>query len=205
MRDDNLDHEPLVSIVTVTFNSAEHIRGCVASVSRSVGTMPIEHIVIDNASRDGASALIRAEFPHVMLVENTLNRGLTAANNQGAELARGRYVVFLNPDTIVPDGTFQTMLAIMERHPDIGVLAPRLVDEMERFGPGLMGHRAPTAWTVINAFLLLSRTLSRFFSGDPPDQGCGGARGLRLGMRSLPDGASRGCRQLQLGGIWVGG
>ena len=50
MRDDKLGHAPLVSIVTVTFNSAEHIRGCVASVSRSVGTMPIEHIVIDNAS-----------------------------------------------------------------------------------------------------------------------------------------------------------
>ena len=51
MRDDKLGHAPLVSIITVTFNSAEHIRGCVASVSRSVGTMPIEHIVIDNASR----------------------------------------------------------------------------------------------------------------------------------------------------------
>ena len=144
MRNDKLAHAPLVSIVTVTFNSAEHIRGCVASVSRSVGTMPIEHIVIDNASQDGTSALVRAEFPDVMLVENTLNRGLTAANNQGAELARGRYVVFLNPDTIVPYGTFQTMLGIMERRPDIGVLAPRLVDEMERFSSGMMGYRAPT-------------------------------------------------------------
>ena len=145
MINDNLSHAPLVSIVTVTFNSAEHIRGCVASVSRSAGTMPIEHIVIDNASQDGTSALVRAEFPDVTLVENILNRGLTAANNQGAELARGRYVVFLNPDTIVPDGTFQTMLGIMERRPDIGVLAPRLVDEMERFSSGIMGDRAPTA------------------------------------------------------------
>jgi GT2 family glycosyltransferase len=165
MRDDKLGHAPLVSIVTVTFNSAEHIRGCVASVSRSVGTMPIEHIVIDNASQDGTSALVRAEFPDVMLVENTLNRGLTAANNQGAELARGRYVVFLNPDTIVPDGTFQTMLGIMERRPDIGVLAPRLVDEMERFSSGMMGYRAPTAWTVINGFLLLSRLSHDLFPG----------------------------------------
>ena len=163
MRDDKFAHAPLVSVVTVTFNSAEHIRGCVASVSRSAGTMPIEHIVIDNASRDGTSALVRAEFSDVVLVENTLNRGLTAANNQGAELAGGRYVVFLNPDTIVPDGTFQTMLGIMERHPDIGVLAPRLVDEKERFSPGTMGDRAPTAWTVINAFLLLSRLAPDLF------------------------------------------
>ena len=123
MRDDKPGHAPLVSIVTVTFNSAEHIRECLASASRSAGATPIEHIVIDNASPDGTSALVRAEFPDVILVENTLNRGLTAANNLGAELARGRYVVFLNPDTIVPDGTFQTMLEIMESRPDIGVLA----------------------------------------------------------------------------------
>ena len=109
---------------------------------------------------------MRAEFPDVILVENTLNRGLTAANNQGAELASGRYVVFLNPDTIVPDGTFQTMLGIMERSPDIGVLGPRLVDEIERFTSGIMGDRAPTAWTVINAFLLLSR-VSQIFFRDP--------------------------------------
>src|SRR5271154_2681913 len=138
MLDDKLGHAPLVSLVTVTVNSAEHVRGCIASVSRSLGTMQIEHIVIDNASRDGTSALVRAEFPHVTLVENTLNSGLTTANNQGAGLAKGRYVVFLNPDTIVPDGTLQTMLGIMERCPDIGVLAPRLVDEMERFTSGIM-------------------------------------------------------------------
>ena len=160
-----MSNTPLVSVVTVTFNSAEHILGCVGSVSRSAGTMAIEHIVIDNASRDGTGALVRSEFPNVLLVENALNRGLTAANNQGANFARGRYVVFLNPDTIVPDGTFQSMLAIMERCPDIGVLAPRLVDELDRFSPGIMGHRAPTAWTVINAFLLLNRLSHDLFPG----------------------------------------
>ena len=165
MRNDKLAHAPLVSVVTVTFNSADHIRGCIASVSRSVGTMPIEHIVIDNASRDETSALVRAEFPAVVLVQNAQNRGLTLANNQGAGLARGRYVLFLNPDTIVPDGTFQTMLGIMERHPDIGILAPQLVDDNERFSTGIMGDRAPTAWTVINAFLLFNRLSPDLFPG----------------------------------------
>jgi GT2 family glycosyltransferase len=163
------DHKPapapLLSIITVTFNSADHIRECVASVSRSVGTMPIEHIVIDNASRDGAVALVRAEFPDAILVENALNRGLTAANNQGTEMSRGRYVVFLNPDTIVPEGTFQTMLGIMEGHSDIGVLAPCLVDKGGRFISGMMGDRAPSAWTVINAFFLLGRLSHEVFPG----------------------------------------
>jgi N-acetylglucosaminyl-diphospho-decaprenol L-rhamnosyltransferase len=165
IRDDTTGQAPLVSIVIVTFNSADHIRGCVASVLKGVGTLPIEPIVIDNASRDGTGALVRAEFPDVTVVENTDNSGLTAANNQGAALARGRYVVFLNPDTVVPDGTFQTMLAIMESNPDIGVLGPRLVDETGRFCSGIMGDRAPNAWTVINAFLLLSKLSQDVFPG----------------------------------------
>ena len=161
----NPGQAPILSIVNVTFNSEDHIRDCIGSVLRSAGTIPIEHIVIDNASRDGTANLVRTEFPGVKLVENALNTGLTAANNQGAKMARGRYVVFLNPDTIIPDDTFQTMLEIMERHPDIGVLGPRLVDENERFTPGIMGDRAPTAWTVINAFFLLSRLSQDLFPG----------------------------------------
>jgi N-acetylglucosaminyl-diphospho-decaprenol L-rhamnosyltransferase len=165
MRNDQLAHTPIVSIVTVTFNSADHIRECVASVSTSAGTIPIEHLVIDNASRDETCALVKAEFPEVVLVENAENRGLTLANNQGARLARGRYVVFLNPDTIVPEGTLETMHGIMEDHPDIGVLAPRLVDENWRLTTGIMGDRAPTAWTVINSFMLFNRLSPDLFPG----------------------------------------
>lgn len=163
--DDDRNEAPVVSVITVTFNSTEHIPGCIGSVSNSAATMPIEHIVIDNASPDGTGALVRAEFPDVTLVENAVNIGFTAANNQGAALAKGRYLVFLNPDTVVPEGTFQTLLGILESHPDIGVLAPRLVDDSGRFCSGIMGDRAPTAWTVINAFLLLSRLSQRLFPG----------------------------------------
>ncbi|MBP1687265.1 MAG: dTDP-Rha:a-D-GlcNAc-diphosphoryl polyprenol, a-3-L-rhamnosyl transferase [Deltaproteobacteria bacterium] len=156
---------PVISLVTVTFNSEDHIRGCLNSVGRSAEGLRIEHIVIDNASKDGTATVVRGEFPEVVFIQNALNRGLTAANNQGAQVARGRYVVFLNPDTIVPEGTFQTMVDIMERHPDIGVLAPRLVDEHGHFTPGIMGHRAPSAWTLINSFLLISRLSHDLFPG----------------------------------------
>src|SRR5262249_49558891 len=96
---------------------------------------------------------------------NAVNRGLTVANNQGAGMAHGRYVLFLNPDTITPEGTLATLVDIMERHPDIGVLAPRLVDERGRFTPGIMGYRAPTARTLINSFLLLDRLSQGLFPG----------------------------------------
>jgi GT2 family glycosyltransferase len=110
------------------------------------GVISIEHIVVDNGSRDGSAALVRSEFPRAIVIDNPVNRGFTAANNQGQ--ARGRYVVFLNPDTVVPRGTFQAMGDTMDSHAGLGVLAPRLVDEHGRWSLD-MGHRSPTAWTVI--------------------------------------------------------
>ncbi len=156
---------PVVSVVTVTFNSEDHIRECVHSVAENAGQISLEHIVIDNASKDGTASIVQSEFPAVVFVRNAVNRGLTAANNQGQAVARGCFVVFLNPDTVVPKGALQTMVGIMERHPQIGILGPRLVDEHGRFCPGIMGHHAPTAWTLINSFLLLDRLSHRLFPG----------------------------------------
>src|SRR5438128_9503529 len=155
---------PMISVVTVTFNSADYIRGCLSSVARSAGGLSIEHIVVDNGSKDRSAEIVKTEFPGTIMIENPNNRGFTAANNQGAAVARGRYVVFLNPDTVVPEGTFQTMVDLLERRPDIGVLAPRLVDERGRFSLD-MGHRAATAWTLINSFMLLNRLSHELFPG----------------------------------------
>src|SRR5262249_55309484 len=92
-----------------------------------------------------------------------VNPGFTAANNQGASLAAGRYVVFLNPDTKVPDGAFRTLMEIMHRHLDLGVLAPRLIDQRGRLSD--MGHRVPSAWSLINAYVLLNRISHDLFPG----------------------------------------
>ena len=155
---------PVISVVTVTFNSAEYIRGCLDSLARSSAPLAVEHIVVDNGSRDASVEIVTREFPEAIVIRNEENRGFTAANNQGEAVARGRYVVFLNPDTLVPDGTLQTMLEILERHPGIGVLAPRLVDERGHFSFD-MGHRDATAWTLINSFLLINRLTHDLFPG----------------------------------------
>jgi hypothetical protein len=148
----------------VTFNSQEFIRGCLDSVAQNAGAIDIEHIVVDNGSKDGTPDIVQCEFPQVVLVQNSVNRGFTMANNQGQQVAQGNYIVFLNPDTLVPQGTFQKMVEILEHHSDIGVLAPRLVDEQGRWSLD-MGHRAPTAWTLINSFLLLNRLSHDLFPG----------------------------------------
>lgn len=91
-----------LSIIIVAFNSASTIADCLNSVkSNDLGKEEIEIIVIDNASPDKTKKIIKEQFPEINLIENTANLGFAAAVNRGAEKAKGRYLVLLNPDTKV--------------------------------------------------------------------------------------------------------
>ncbi len=86
-----------------------------------------EAIVIDNASQDGSASMVAERFPAVQLVRNAANAGFGRANNQGIALARGRYVLFLNSDTIAPPGSLAGLAAFMDGHPEAGACSPRLL------------------------------------------------------------------------------
>ena len=140
---------PDLSIIIVSWNVRELLRGCLGSINRDQGSgirgqgqatpaltpdaclLTPEIIVIDNASSDGSAAMVAAEFPQVRLIANADNRGFTGGNNQGIAVAQGRYVFFLNPDTVVTGDALATMVAYMEAHPDVGVVGPQL-----RYGDG---------------------------------------------------------------------
>jgi GT2 family glycosyltransferase len=126
---------PDLSIIIVNWNVRELLRGCLRSVVRDQESgmltpdpclLTTEVIVIDNASSDGSAAMVAAEFPAVRLVTNGENRGFTGGNNQGINLARGRYVFFLNPDTIVAEGALASMVSYLDEHMDVGVVGPQL-------------------------------------------------------------------------------
>lgn len=86
--------------------------------------------MVDNASGDGSAAAVAAEFPQVHLIANADNRGFAAANNQALRLARGRYFLLLNPDTLVLDSAVGKMTAYMDAHPDVGIAGCQvLIDE----------------------------------------------------------------------------
>lgn len=114
---------PDLSVIIVSWNVRDLLRACLASVQRK---REIEVIVVDNASADGSVGMVEAEFPWVRLVANADNRGFTAANNQGLTLSRGRYVLFLNPDTEVVGDALATMITYMDAHPEVGALGPQL-------------------------------------------------------------------------------
>src|SRR5262245_8477700 len=115
-----------VSVCVVNWNGREMLRGCLESLCRRPQGVRVEVVVVDNGSADGAPDMVAAEFPEVVLVRNAHNAGFARANNQAAARAAGRYLFFLNNDTLVPPGTLAALLAYAEAHPEVGMIGPRL-------------------------------------------------------------------------------
>ena len=116
---------PTVSVIIVTWNSRDDVLRCLASVNGS--GVDLEVLVVDNGSEDGTVAAVRAAFPEAQLIEGHGNIGFPAANNLALARARGRYVLFLNPDTELHDGTLEASVAALDGDPSIGMVGCRLV------------------------------------------------------------------------------
>ncbi|MEK7065365.1 MAG: glycosyltransferase family 2 protein, partial [Patescibacteria group bacterium] len=110
-----------VSIIIVSFNTKDLLRACLAAVAAG------EVIVVDNGSSDGSVEMVKKEFPGVTLIANSQNRGFAAANNQGLKRSHGRYLLLLNSDTEVPQGSVEEVTRFMDEHPDIGVVGAKLM------------------------------------------------------------------------------
>ncbi len=119
---------PGVSIVIVSWNTRDILRDCLRSIVEDAGPVSHEIIVVDNASADSSVEMVRREFPDVRLIENADNRGFAAANNQGIAIAKGRYVLLLNSDTIVLDQAIAKTVAFADARPDAAVVGCRVLN-----------------------------------------------------------------------------
>jgi GT2 family glycosyltransferase len=137
-----------VSVCIVNWNCRELLRGCLASLNAEAQGLVLETIVVDNHSADGAPDMVRECFPGVVLIRNGDNRGFARANNQAAAVARGRYLFFLNNDTLVPPGTLRRLLDYAEAHPEVGMIGPRLRDGDGRFQTSYRPH--PTLGALLH-------------------------------------------------------
>jgi GT2 family glycosyltransferase len=122
-----------VSVCIANWNCRDMLRACLHSLLRQPQGARLEVIVVDNASSDGAAKMVAAEFPDAALVQNGENLGFAKASNQAAALARGRHLLFLNNDTLVPEHAIGKLFAFAEQNPHLGMIGPRLRDSAGEF------------------------------------------------------------------------
>ncbi|MEX1055052.1 MAG: glycosyltransferase family 2 protein, partial [Rhodothermales bacterium] len=116
-----------LTVVIVNYNVREFLEQALRSVYRAGEHLSMEVFVVDNNSVDGSSAMVRADFPEAHLIVNEANVGFSRANNQAIRLARGRFVLILNPDTIVQEDTFGTLIRFMNEHPNAGAVGCKIL------------------------------------------------------------------------------
>jgi GT2 family glycosyltransferase len=128
-----------LSIVIVSYNVRGDLERCLNSIVAARPAVDHEIIVVDNGSSDGTAAALRARWVGVKLIDAGRNAGFAAANNIGLRQSSGELVLLLNPDTLVPPGAIDALVAVMDLLPDVAVAGPRLVDADGRaelsFGP----------------------------------------------------------------------
>ncbi|MGB8225639.1 MAG: glycosyltransferase family 2 protein [Sedimentisphaerales bacterium] len=117
-----------VSIIIVAWNVREILYNCLKSVYEQIREINFEVIYVDNASEDGSIEMVAKEFPEVKVIKNAENRGFIKANNQGIEIAKGRYVLLLNSDTIVLDNAITKMIKFADSQPQAAVVGCRVLN-----------------------------------------------------------------------------
>ena len=118
-----------LSVIISTYNARDVLADCLHSIYQNPPSEPYEIIVVDDASEDATSEMVRARFPEIRLVINEINRHYTISNNRALDQARGQYLYLLNNDTIVLPGALDRMLAFLREHPEAGAVGSKLLNE----------------------------------------------------------------------------
>ena len=117
-----------LSIIIVNWNTRELLKNCLESIYETTPDFPVKVIVVDNASSDGSPEMIGSVFPLVQLVENRENAGFARATNQGIKLAETKYILLLNPDTVVLPGALNSLVDFMDTHHQAGAAGSRVLN-----------------------------------------------------------------------------
>jgi GT2 family glycosyltransferase len=154
-----------LSIITVTYQSKQYIDSCILSVVAHTLNCTYEHIIVDNASTDGTTELIASSYAnYVKVIKNKENVGFAAANNQALKQAKGRYLLFLNPDMALHEGWLDTLIAWMDKRPDVGIASCKLL------ATDYLPHAAlrPCKFPSLAPYLLAFLNIKPFFCSVHP-------------------------------------
>lgn len=124
-----------VSVIIVSYNARYYLEQCLYSVEKALQNIKGEIIVVDNDSPEKPIEKIKGNFPSVRFVESEKNLGFAKANNLGASMAKGEYLLILNPDTLVPEDLFEKLLPFADSVKDLGAIGVRMMDADGNFHP----------------------------------------------------------------------
>jgi N-acetylglucosaminyl-diphospho-decaprenol L-rhamnosyltransferase len=166
----------VLSVIIVNYRVRYFLELCLYSVSRALADIEAEIIVVDNNSGDGSVEALRPLFPVVQFVVNQENTGFASANNRGLSMACGEYVLFLNPDTILPEDYARVCLAFLRDKPNAGGLGVRMIDGSGQFlKESRRGY--PSPWVAfckmsgLSALFPRSRRFAGYYLGHLPEDG----------------------------------
>jgi GT2 family glycosyltransferase len=141
-----------LSIIIVCYNDREVLVPCLESIYASAPSMKFEVIVVDNASVDGSAAEIRRRFPQVRVIDAGYNSGFTGGNNIGYDHSSGKWVLFLNPDTIILDKAIDQLMERAVAIPNLGAIGPNVRNKDRTLQRSV--YRSPRLVGFVDAFLL---------------------------------------------------
>jgi GT2 family glycosyltransferase len=149
-----------LSVIIVNYNVRAFLENAIVSVCKASGGLQAEVIVVDNASDDGSVEMMRQKFPSVKLIVNEKNLGFATANNIALREAHGKYVLLLNPDTVVQEDTLHVMMEFLDQHPDVGLAGCKILNPDGTLQ--LACRRSfPTPWVAFTKIVGLSAVFPR--------------------------------------------
>jgi len=149
-----------LSIVIVSYNTKDFLQKCIESIKETAKDLTYEIIVVDNASKDGSALLVKKNFKDVLVIENKENFGFSKANNIGVKKTSGRYVLFLNSDTVIYGNVLKKMIDFMDNQSQAGAATCKLVLPSGKIDDA--SHRGfPTPWNSFSHFSGLSRVFGK--------------------------------------------
>lgn len=151
-----------LSVIIVNYNVKYFLEVCLHSVLRATNGMQAEVIVVDNNSVDDSCQMVREQFPEVVLIENKDNKGFSKANNQGVAIAKGEYILFLNPDTVVPEDCLKALTGYMDEHPEAGSIGPRIID-----GKGVYAPDGKKSFPSLSVAIFKTTGINKIFKKSP--------------------------------------
>ena len=144
-----------LSIIIVSWNCWEYIDQCLQSLEHSESKCSYTVVVVDNDSDDGTPLRVKERYPYVDVITNDQNVGFATANNQALRVVRSRYILLLNPDTVVRKGALDALIQFMDDRENIWAAGPAMVNADGT--PQRTGVRFPTNWNILVEALFLDR------------------------------------------------